>query len=169
MPDAALVPMALRRPSDWWRLALTALLGSATGGLASYLAGSRLHPGAEAMARLPLVRPSMVRAASAWLQEDGACGVLRQPTSGVPFKVFALVAGRDGLPLGWFLLWAMLARGSRFLAVTLGAAIGGRLLPGFIARHHCLIVLLWSGGFGVGLWRTVVYWSRQPLVPPRSP
>ena len=59
MPDAVLVPLALARPSSWWRLVLAAALGTTVGGAISYLLARR-RPDRTAIERLPLVRPAMV-------------------------------------------------------------------------------------------------------------
>jgi membrane protein YqaA with SNARE-associated domain len=161
MPDAVLVPLALARPASWWRLSLAAMLGSSVGGAVSYWRGGRSPTTTETVAGLPLVRPAMVAAAERWLASMGPRGILRQPLSGVPFKVFARLAGARHLPLGAFLAWAVLGRGARFLAMSgLAAAIGARW-PGPVRRHIVAISVLWGIVFGATLWRTVAYWERQ--------
>src|SRR5262245_38030524 len=88
MPDAVIVPLALARPDSWWRLVLAAMLGSSVGGAVSYVLGRRT-PTIASIERLPLVRPAMVAATDRWLTDDGPRGAVRQPLTGVPFKVFA--------------------------------------------------------------------------------
>ncbi|MGE3912667.1 MAG: YqaA family protein, partial [Chloroflexota bacterium] len=122
MPDALTVPMALHRPRSWWQLVAGAMLGTALGGAVSYLLG-RLHSDPSPVERLWLVRPAMVTATSGWLREDGARGAWRQPATGVPFKVFARLAGHHGLPPLPFLGWAVLSRTVRFLVLTRTAAL----------------------------------------------
>jgi membrane protein YqaA with SNARE-associated domain len=160
MPDAALAPLAAARPADWWRLALAGTAGSAVGGLVSYGVGRSL-PVRPLLARLPLVRPAMVEAAAGWLAAEGARGLRHQSFSGVPFKVFALLAGARGLPLGPFLLWGLVARGSRFMAVCGVAALLGRRASRLLHRHPRALLAAWSVAFTVGLRRTVAAWDRR--------
>jgi membrane protein YqaA with SNARE-associated domain len=164
MPDALLVPLALSRPQRWWQLVLAAMLGTALGGVVSYRAG-RVRPDPSAVAALPLVRPLMVEAGARWLTDEGARGVMRQPASGVPFKVFARLAGSQDIGLRPFLAWAVAARTGRFLASAGGAALLARYAPALSVRWLWPATALWSVAFGVGLWRTVRYWDA-PVPPP---
>lgn len=166
MPDAILVPLAAARPRDWRQLALAAAAGSSAGGIASYALG-RAGTGRSLLTRLPLVRPSMVRATECWLADDGSLGVRHQPLSGVPFKVFALLAGARGLPLGPFLGAAFAVRGARFLAVGGMAALLGHRFGRAARRHRPLLLALWSVAFAVGLQRTVVAWERRTIMSAR--
>jgi membrane protein YqaA with SNARE-associated domain len=159
MPDAVLVPLALARPAGWWRLSLAAMLGTAVGGMISYRLGRR-SPTAASIARLPLVRPAMIEATERWLASEGARGVARQPLTGVPFKVFARLAGARGLPLGPFLAWALVGRGLRFLLVSGLAALSGHQWPVPVRRHLPTLTLAWSLVFALALRRTVAYWGR---------
>jgi undecaprenyl-diphosphatase len=160
MPDAVLVPLALARPSSWSRLVLAAALGTTVGGAISYLIGQG-RPDRDAVERLPLVRPAMVSAADHWLAEAGPGGVLRQPASGIPMKVFARLGGMRGLPLWRLLLWAVLARGLRFAVAAGGAALLGRVFRTHVERWYWPLTLLWGIIFGVGLWRAVAFWERR--------
>jgi membrane protein YqaA with SNARE-associated domain len=156
MPDAALVPLALVRPSSWWRLVLAAALGTATGGAISYALGRR-NPDRASVERLALVRPAMVTAVDDWFEREGARGVWRQPATGVPFKVFARRAGSRELPPLIFLGWALLSRSARFALLAGIAALVGERIP----RWCWPITGLWALVFGVALWRLVELWSRQ--------
>ena len=158
MPDAVLVPLAAAEPRRWWRLALAAAAGSTAGGCLSYALG-RLVPARPWLARLPLVRPRMVSTADAWLAEGGAAALRHQPLSGLPFKIFAMLAGERRMPLPAFLGWALLARGSRFLAVSVLSALIGRRFASLVRRYPGPLLLLWSAAFLLGLRRTVQRWE----------
>jgi membrane protein YqaA with SNARE-associated domain len=160
MPDAALVPLAASRPADWWRLALAAAGGSVFGGTASYLAG-RWRGSGPPWSRLPMVRPAMLNAAGAWLADEGPSGLRHQPLSGVPFKVFAVIAGARGLPLLPFVGWALAVRGTRFGLVCLVSALLGRPLRPLLRRHPRPMLLIWSAAFALGLRRSVRSWEQR--------
>ena len=158
MPDAVLVPLAAAQPRRWWRLALSAAAGSTLGGCLSYALG-RLVPTRPLLARLPLVRPRMVSTTDAWLAEGGAAALRRQPLSGLPFKIFAMLAGERRMLLLPFLGWALLARGSRFFTVTALSALAGHHFASLVRRHPGPLLLLWSVLFLLGLRRTVQRWE----------
>jgi membrane protein YqaA with SNARE-associated domain len=160
MPDAVLVPLALRRPSSWWRLVVAAALGTSAGAAVSYALGQR-RPDRQAIERLPLVRPAMAAAVDRWLAAEGARGVWRQPATGVPLKVFARLAGAREVPLGTFLLWAVTVRSVRFALAAGLAALFARRFPGLVVRRFWWLTLLWSVSFGVALWRLVAFWERH--------
>jgi membrane protein YqaA with SNARE-associated domain len=161
MPDAVLVPLAAASPAEWWRLALAGVAGSSLGAAASYAIGSG-QPVGPLLQRLPLIRPAMVTAAAAWLADEGPAGVRHQPLSGLPFKVFALLAGARGVSLVPFLGCAAAARGARFLGVCAAAALLGRGLRGPVRRHPAVFLGLWLLGFAIGLRRTVRAWEQRP-------
>jgi len=159
MPEAVLVPMVVARPADWWWLALASVAGSSIGGAASYAVGRRPGSGAT-VAQLWLVRPAMVAAADAWLVDEGPTGVRHQPLSGLPFKVFARVAGARGLPPLAFLAWAAVARGARFLAVCAAAGLAGHRFGRLVRQRRLLLLGLWALVFTAGLARTVRAWGQ---------
>jgi membrane protein YqaA with SNARE-associated domain len=140
-------------------------VGSTCGAALSYAIGAtdsadRLLP------RLPLIRPAMVHAARGWLTKEGALGLRHQPLSGLPVKVFALVAAPSGVSLPAFLFFAAAVRGARFLVVCAGAALAGALLRRVIERQPKLLLSMWAAAFGLGLRQTVVSWERHSTTPP---
>jgi len=167
MPDAVLVPLAAERPRSWWRLVLAATLGTVVGGAVSHRLGNGRADFAD-IARLPLVRQRMVRAAARWLEASGPRGLLRQPASGVPYKVFARLAGGQHLPLVPFLGWTVVARGGRFLFTVGCTVLVRRLFPVLGGRWHRSATAVWAVVFGLGLWRTVRAWEAddEPIRPP---
>jgi 1-acyl-sn-glycerol-3-phosphate acyltransferase len=164
MPDAALAPSAAARPDAWWRLAVAATAGSCLGGMGSYAIGRR-WPARPVLARLPLVRPAMVEAADRWLAAEGALALRQQPLSGLPFKVFASLAGDRRVPLGAFVLSAGLFRGARFLAVSAAAGLFGHRFHRQIRSRGPTLLVLWGVLFSLSLWRMVAAWDRRPVEP----
>jgi 1-acyl-sn-glycerol-3-phosphate acyltransferase len=152
----AMVPLAPRR---WWRLAAAATSGSAIGGALGYGLAGLLGPGALLDAA-PLVTGGMAEAARAWLVEGGTPAILRQPLSGIPYKVFVFVSRDVDLDLFGFLMFSVIARGLRIFAV--GAVAG---LIGWVAgkqratRYYDVFLALLTTSFAIGLWRVVASFS----------
>jgi membrane protein YqaA with SNARE-associated domain len=165
MPEAILVPLAAARPRQWLQLAGAAVLGSATGTALSYAIGRAGHAD-RLLEHLPLVRPAMVRAARTWLSDEGGLGLRHQPLTGLPVKVFALVAPSSGVSLPAFLVCAAAARGSRFVVVCAGAALVGNVLRSPLERWPKVFLVGWCVAFAVGLRRTVGVWERRDTAQP---
>lgn len=124
--------------------AFVAALASIVGTLAVLVWGGNDPAGAaRAMAALPAIDPAMV-ADAADRYHHGPLAVLAGAFSGIPFKLFALEAAKQGA-LG-FLLIAPLVRLPRFLAVALFAGGISRLLGRRMTVQQRLILLaaLWT-------------------------
>lgn len=155
MPDVAVAVVALWAPRRWRRLAVAAVAGSLVGGAVAHRIGAsgRRPP-------LLLVTPGMVTAVDRWLADEGARGVLHQPLSGVPFKVFAYRAAPAGVSSGGLLASASLGRGPRLFAVgwafsRVGRVIARRRAPAAQVAATGTTVI----GFGFGLRAVVRRWS----------
>ncbi|HYN87911.1 MAG TPA: hypothetical protein VER55_05255, partial [Ardenticatenaceae bacterium] len=90
IPDALLVLLAAGARRRYGSILLGAILGSAVGGMLTYLFAYVAPEQATALLpRLPLVQPFMIDRAHALLEQQGALAFLRQPWSGISFKIFA--------------------------------------------------------------------------------
>src|SRR5581483_7212206 len=91
IPDLLLAPLALGARRKFARPLLACVAGSAFGGAWLYLL-AWLHPDdlRAFVAHLPLVTDGQVARADRWLDQGGTLALLRQPVSGVPFKVWAV-------------------------------------------------------------------------------
>lgn len=154
IPDLALAPLVAvngRRP---WGLLGAAVAGMAFGGTLTSLIASRDPDRATALLRrLPLVRLEWSGAARTRLAADPVRAFALQPWSGIPFKVWAVEAGRLGVAPRVAIPAFVLARAARMAAVTalacgvargLGARLRGRFLP-ILGTYTALATLGWWG------------------------
>ena len=157
IPDFAVAPLALAAPESFVPLALTTAAGSLIGGALAYGLGAT-PLGVAAVEHLPLVTERMTATAHAWLS-PGPRGLLRQPMSGIPYKVFAYQAQPVGNGFLSFIGFSALARGGRLLAVAMGFAGAGlgarRLWPRVYGAFLCAYVAC----FAIGLARAVHAWG----------
>jgi 1-acyl-sn-glycerol-3-phosphate acyltransferase len=152
----ALVPLTPRR---WWKFAAAASFGSAMGGALGYALAGILEPDVL-LAAAPLVTDRMAEVARGWLIEGGSAAILRQPLSGIPYKVFVFVARDVNLNFAGFLIFSVIARAFRIFAVGgVAGLIGWVAGRERVARYYDIFLALVTISFGVGLWRVIASFS----------
>jgi 1-acyl-sn-glycerol-3-phosphate acyltransferase len=157
IPDVLIFPLVLAAPRRWFLISAVALAASLSGGLVAYMCGAS-SAGSELLHAAPVVTDRMIDVARSTLQERGAFGLLAQPLSGIPYKVFAFQAAPSGLGVVEYLGMSALARGSRFMAAALLGAGSGTLLRRIWERFFSKFLVLYTIGFGIGLARVVYHW-----------
>ncbi len=144
-PDVMLLPMALARPQQAWRLAALTTAASVLGGMLGYLIG---------MFAFELVEPLMQRLGyfprylqvKDWFAAWGFWAVFLAGFSPIPYKLFTIAAGVIAMPLIPFLLASLFGRGARFFLVAALMVWGGEgmqaRLRQYIDRVGWIMVLL---------------------------
>lgn len=160
MPDFILCLLCAIEPTLYPLVILPAVAGSASGGILSYFIGKNADSD-KLLARLPLIRAPMVKQARLWFADEGARGVRHQALSGLPFKVFALTAGNQRLPLLKFIGWAMLVRVARFIVVASIAFLVGTLFAPAIQRFFWPLLITYTLSFWLMLLIIVRNWERR--------
>jgi membrane protein YqaA with SNARE-associated domain len=160
MPESLLVPLVALQPLRAVSHLPCAIAGSACGGLVNYAVTRNLQS-SSFLNHVPLIRPSMIGQCKFWLSVEGTSGVRHQPTSMLPFKVFAAVAGEMKLPVLPFILKATLVRSARFALVTAIAAALGLAFGKVIADHPGGFICLWSCAFAAALFAMDRTWRRR--------
>ena len=159
IPEFVLVPLVFVAPRRGVVLVSSTLAGSVCGGMLAYVL-SLTVAGPLMLERAWLVTDPMRDAAASWL-EGGALGLLHQPLSGVPYKVFGLQAGAHMDPLS-FMAVSAVVRGGRMAVVALIAAAFGWTL-GFFERALEIVLptltALYVLVFALGLFVVLFVWS----------
>lgn len=124
VPDVWTSWTALRKPKRAMATTVSALGGALVGGTLTYMWGRRKPPQAtrSELSKIPAITDRMVTDVEREVEEKGNASVMRGPTRGVPYKIYARTAGVQGKSLLSFLAWSVPGRLLRFLAVTLFAA-----------------------------------------------
>ncbi|MCA1838851.1 MAG: YqaA family protein [Actinomycetota bacterium] len=149
-PDYYLFAVVPAAPSRWWRAASFATVGSIIGGTIGYWIAVALHSFSIA-SHMPLIAPGMMREASDWIRALGGFAVLRQPLSGIPYKVFVFLCGARHLSFIVFIWASLIARGVRLFAIAGLAAILGKLPETWRSRTYDLFLALFTITFGLAL------------------
>jgi membrane protein YqaA with SNARE-associated domain len=107
-----------------WRRCLRAIvwatLGALLGGLIMYAWGAtRPEAAMRFLDWIPAIAPPMIDHSGAQLQNEGWIALFQGALAGVPYKIYAVQAGRLRYPLIHFLAASIAARMTRFLLVCL--------------------------------------------------
>lgn len=142
VPDVWLSLVARERLRRGLIACLYALLGALIGGCAIYLWGYFDRKTIlEIIERIPAIDVSMLARVNHELAQQGAVAVLLGPLSGTPYKCYAAQAAANGIGLGLFLLISAFARLLRFLAVTVVAHYGLKLVTGWLPHSNKMVLL----------------------------
>lgn len=158
VPDVLLSTLALRSGRLALRAGWAAVAGALVGGALMWTLGNQ-RPGfaARLVEAVPAISWSALAEVRADLTQEGWRALLLGGFVGTPYKIFALEAGRLGLPLLELLVFTVPARLARFLAVTGLAALGGALLGRWgvpLARRRQVLWAVWVVNY-------VVYWGLK--------
>ncbi|MGQ0532473.1 MAG: hypothetical protein ACT4OF_07255 [Caulobacteraceae bacterium] len=130
VPDVLLSYVGLRRGANAAaRASVIAAIGAGLGGAIMYL-WSTSDPVAarEAVLALPAISEAMAERAAEQMRHNWFAAALLGPLSSTPFKLYAIIAPHMGASLPAFALAAIAARLPRFLIVSVGVALIGRLI-----------------------------------------
>ena len=133
VPDVWTSRVGLRNPKRALGTTVAALGGAMAGGAVTY-AWARHTPGSvsrAALSRIPGITEGMISEVEGEVADSGHASLMRGPTRGVPYKIYARTSGLQRASLLNFLAWSVPGRLIRFLLVTLvvsGIAAGARRL-----------------------------------------
>jgi hypothetical protein len=89
--------------------------------------------------QLPYVRPRMLAQVGAWYSRHGILGLLYQPFSGVPYKVFIHQAAAAHFFFIWFILLAVAARMVRYVVAYEATKALYPLTHRFVQKHYAVL------------------------------
>lgn len=138
-PDVLIIPMTIVKPNDWFRIALTALVGSVLGACLGYFIGYVFFN--EIGLRIfELYGVDNVSFLKDKVSSDG--GVLAWMTllaiagfTPVPFKLLTITSGFVHFNFFYFIIVSILTRGSRFFIIALLIAKFGPTMKKIIEKR----------------------------------
>ncbi len=153
VPDVWTSSVGLRRPKRALGTTVSALGGAMAGGAATYWWGRKVaaNTSRRALVKVPAVTDVMISEVEQEIAESGAASLLRGPTRGVPYKLYARAAGLQRTSLMAFLAWSVPGRMIRFTVVTAAvsgiAAVVRRRFPGLSERRITAVFWICWGAF----------------------
>ena len=159
VPDVGVAFIAAMSPRNWWKAAVTSIVGTLVGAVLVYLA-VRFWLGAHARDLLlwvPGIHPVTLALASRHISDHGAAALLPAAFQGIPYKVYATQLALADVSLPALLLWTIPSRALRLIPVAAAAGGAGQVLQGSLRRHF----RLWVGAYVV-CWVAFYawYWTR---------
>jgi membrane protein YqaA with SNARE-associated domain len=156
IPDVALFALLLAAPRRAPRLLLATTAGACIGGVITVAAATLApHAALTVVTHVPLVHPRSIPVVESHLATQPLpLAFLYQPWSGIPFKLWAVLATTGGYAPLAVVPCFVLGRLGRFAAVALVGAGIGRLLERRLDRIAVPLLLLCSPT-GVWLFYTV--------------
>lgn len=109
------------------------------GTIAGTLVAVWWHMPQKAFLALPYIRPRMVSQVHTWYSQHGIFGLLYQPFSGVPYKVFNHEAPSFHFFILWFLVLAIFARMVRYVVAYEATKALYPLVHPFVRRHYAIL------------------------------
>jgi hypothetical protein len=159
VPDVLLSAIAVRRGRGAaLRAAGWTVVGALLGGALMYRWGVQDLAGAvAALDRLPAIAPAMIAAASDELARSGLVAMVAGALSGIPYKIYAVMAPDAGIRLGLFLAASIPARAVRLILVVLVAdRLNSWLARRWSLRRRCvLLAAIWAAFY-------VAYFAVMP-------
>ena len=157
IPDFLLVLVAAGNRRRFYVPLAAAVLGSALGGSAIFLVAYwASEPAFDFLQQIPLVSDAQIQDAARSLDDHGAVALLLQPWSGIPFKVWGVMAGIQGLD-PWFVIPAFIVgRAVRMAIVAALARVVAGTFTGFFRDFSLFLLAGYLALFFVGWWLTQV-------------
>ena len=160
VPDVVLSYIGVRQGSRAAaKASLIAAAGAATGGVIMYL-WSQSDPAAAhaAVAAVPAISAEMIARAQDAMSSDWFGATFLGPLTSTPYKVYAILAPQNGVPLWSFALASIIARLPRFLGVGIGSALIAAYLRRWKLPERTILGIL--AGCWIALY--VLFFSLMP-------
>ena len=118
------------------------LLYDIIGTIVGTLIGVMFHLSISAMLHIPYVYSGMFTKVHLWFSGMGIWGLVNQPFSGVPYKVFLNVAPEFGFNIVLFILLAIVLRVGRYAIFYIIFWLAYPALHKFVYRHYIVLLVL---------------------------
>jgi membrane protein YqaA with SNARE-associated domain len=141
-PDVMLIPMALAQPARAYLLAAWCTVASVLGGIAGYAIGALLYDSVGAWLIHLYGYGDKVETFRAAYAQWGAWIILLKGLTPIPYKIVTITSGFAGYNFGLFIVFSIIARGTRFFVLALLLHRYGEQARHFIEKRLGLWVFL---------------------------
>lgn len=145
--------MRIRRKKE---LLVYDVVGTSVGTLLALI----IHMPEKTLLQMPYIQPNMIAQAKLWYDNHGIFGLLFQPFSGVPYKVFANIANDYSFFIPLFLIVAVIVRICRYIIIYSVLSSFQPTLHRFVYRNYVKLFIVSTFIFSALLLR--VYLNYGP-------
>lgn len=138
IPEFLLLLIIFLRIKKKIELLIYDILGTAAGTTLALI----LHLSRNGILKIPYIQENMVRQVEVWYQHMGIFGLIFQPFSGIPYKVFTLTANEFSFFIPFFLIFGILVRISRYYIFYLIFSGTYPLLHRLVYRNYLPLVFI---------------------------
>jgi membrane protein YqaA with SNARE-associated domain len=117
-PDIMLIPMALARPNRAYIMAAWCTVASVIGGIAGYAIGALLYDSVGGWLIHLYGYGDKVATFRAAYAQWGAWIILLKGLTPIPYKIVTITSGFAGYNFGLFIVFSIIARGTRFFVLA---------------------------------------------------
>lgn len=135
------------------------LIYDIVGTIVGSIVGLSIHMSHPFMLRLPYVYEGMFTRVHEWFQSMGVWGLINQPFSGVPYKVFLNMAPGFGLNAFLFLLLALMLRIGRYAVFYSVFWLAYPALHRFVYKNYTVLFVVAIVIFSLLLMKVSVLYS----------
>lgn len=125
------------------------IYGTITGTVVAYTINLPVH----LIDKLPYIQPKMVEQTQIWFQQHGLLGLIYQPFSGVPYKVFTFLAPHFHFFILAFIVVAVIVRVARYYIFFSMFSLSYPALHRFVYKNYVRLFLITVFVFSVLLFR----------------
>jgi len=150
-PDVMLIPMSLARPQRAYVMALWCTVASVSGGLLGYAIGALLYDSVGAWLIHLYGYGNKVEAFRAAYAQWGAWIILLKGLTPIPYKIVTITSGFANYNLGLFIVFSIIARGTRFFVLAFLLHRYGEQARHFIEKRLGLWVTLGAAVVVIGI------------------
>jgi membrane protein YqaA with SNARE-associated domain len=150
-PDVMLIPMALARPDQAYRMALWCTATSVAGGILGYAIGALLYDSVGLWLISLYGYGDKVEAFRAAYAQWGAWIILLKGLTPIPYKIVTISSGFAGYNFALFVLFSIIARAGRFFMLAFLLHRYGEQARGIIEKRLGLWVTLGAAIVVIGL------------------
>jgi len=112
------------------------------GTIAGTIIGLALHMSRDSMLQIPYVYEGMFTKVHDWFSNMGVWGLIYQPFSGVPYKVFLSEAPDFGFNILLFILLALALRIGRYTIFYAIFWLAYPVVHKFVLKHYAILLIL---------------------------
>lgn len=141
-PDILLIPLIIAKPKNAYLIAFIAMMASVLGGGLGYYIGLKLYETVGIIIINFYHAQQLFLEFQAQFNKYGAAAVLFAGVTPFPYKIITISSGIAGMSFYKFVIFSIIARGTRFFIIAILLRFYGEPIRNFIEKHLNLLFII---------------------------